>query len=102
MLFLMLLSSDLMDSNAVFTSAATDLSQLFRRLHTKTGICQKFTRVIEKRPNFKNEAENTDWMLSCTFQRVEIKLRRGSFSAVTRELDRPFIAVSSDQLTCDT
>lgn len=35
MLLLTLLSSDLMDSSAAFTSAATDLSQLFRRLHTK-------------------------------------------------------------------
>ena len=36
LLLLMLLSSDLMDSSAAFTSAATDLSQLFRRLHTQT------------------------------------------------------------------
>lgn len=32
LLLLMLLSSDLMDSNAAFTSAATDLSQLFSKL----------------------------------------------------------------------
>lgn len=38
LLLLMLLISDLMDSNAAFTSVATDLSQLFRRLHTKTHI----------------------------------------------------------------
>lgn len=36
LLLLMLLSSDLTDSSAAFTSAATDLSQLFRRLHTQT------------------------------------------------------------------
>lgn len=40
LLFLMLLSSDLMDSKAVFTSAATDLSQLFRRLHTKQHLSE--------------------------------------------------------------
>lgn len=38
LLLLMLLISDLMDSNAAFTSVATDLSQLFRRLHTNTYI----------------------------------------------------------------
>lgn len=37
LLLLMLLISDLMESSAAFTSAATDLSQLFRRLHNKLG-----------------------------------------------------------------
>lgn len=34
----MLLISDLMDSNAAFTSVTTDLSQLFSRLHTQIHV----------------------------------------------------------------
>lgn len=39
LLFLMLLISDLMDSNAAFISTATDLSQQFRRLHKDNYSC---------------------------------------------------------------
>lgn len=56
------------------------------------------------------EAENIEWMLSYTFQRAEINSEGAPSSLQSLvgdqdgnlHLDHPFIAVSSDQLTCDT